>query len=173
MVGSLINSSGDLDAGGVGKMVKPFPTPPFSYKLYPQTFPRWGRIRVMDNLLSLEQQITFLYTPDLASTSHFYEEIMGLDLALDQGTCRIYHTAPYAYLGVCERADAVIDPGNIIFTLVTPDVDEWYLMLKEKGVQFEKPPDLNPRYQIYHCFLRDPNGYLIEIQRFEDPRWVG
>ncbi|MGC9334228.1 MAG: VOC family protein, partial [Anaerolineae bacterium] len=19
---------------------------------------------------------------------------------------------------------------------------------------------------IYHCFLRDPNGYLIEIQRF-------
>jgi hypothetical protein len=24
---------------------------------------------------------------------------------------------------------------------------------------------------IYHCFLRDPNGYLIEIQRFLDPAW--
>jgi len=24
----------------------------------------------------------------------------------------------------------------------------------------------------FYCFLRDPNGYLIEIQRFEDPRWT-
>jgi hypothetical protein len=34
-----------------------------------------------------------------------------------------------------------------------------------------KPPTYNERYQIYHLFARDPNGYLIEIQRFEDPRW--
>ena len=26
---------------------------------------------------------------------------------------------------------------------------------------------------IYHCFLRDPNGYLIEIQRFLNPAWHG
>jgi catechol 2,3-dioxygenase-like lactoylglutathione lyase family enzyme len=119
----------------------------------------------------IDQQITFLYTADLATTARFYEDIMGLDLALDQGSCRIYLTASNAYLGICKRLDAVIDPGNVIFTLVTPDVDGWYEMLKEKGVAFEKPPALNPRYQIYHCFLRDPNGYLIEIQRFEDPRW--
>ena len=127
----------------------------------------------MDNQLSINQQITFLYTTNLASTVHFYEEIMELDLALDQGTCRIYHTATNAYLGICERADIILDPENIIFTLVTHDVDGWYAMLKKKGVQFEKPPALNPRYQIYHCFLREPNGYLIEIQRFEDPRWEG
>ena len=123
----------------------------------------------MNDKLPLDQQITFLYTPDLASTARFYEEIMGLELALDQGACRIYHSASNAYLGFCERADMVVDSGNIIFTLVTPDVDGWYQMLVEKGVAFEKPPALNPRYQIYHCFLRDPNGYLIEIQRFEDP----
>lgn len=39
------------------------------------------------------------------------------------------------------------------------------------GIVFEKS-QLNPRYAIYHCFLRDPSGYLIEIQRFEDPRWA-
>jgi catechol 2,3-dioxygenase-like lactoylglutathione lyase family enzyme len=126
----------------------------------------------MNNKLSINQQITFLYTPDLVKTSRFYEEVMGFVLALDQGTCRIYHTAPNAYLGICKRIDAEIDPGNVIFTLVTPDVDRWYEMLKNKGVRFEKPPALNPNYRIYHCFLRDPNGYLIEIQRFEDPRWV-
>ena len=35
------------------------------------------------------------------------------------------------------------------------------------------PPALNPEYGIYHCFLRDPNGYLVEIQRFLDPSWAG
>jgi hypothetical protein len=34
----------------------------------------------------IDQQITFLYTPDLTSTSQFYENVMGLPLALDQGT---------------------------------------------------------------------------------------
>ena len=119
----------------------------------------------------IDQQITFLYTPDLANTALFYEETIGLRLALDQGACRIYSTAPNAYLGICERIDALIDPSNVIFTLVTPDVDGWYEMLKEKGVAFEKSPSFNPRFHIYHCFLRDPNGYLIEIQRFEDTEW--
>jgi catechol 2,3-dioxygenase-like lactoylglutathione lyase family enzyme len=27
----------------------------------------------------------------------------------------------------------------------------------------------NRDYDICHCFLRDPNGYLIEIQRFLHP----
>ena len=119
----------------------------------------------------IQQQITFLYTPNLSASSRFYEDTMGFNLALDQGTCRIYFTAPNAYLGICERADIEVDPANVIFTLVTADVDGWHEKLKEKGVEFEKPPALNPHYQIYHCFLRDPNGYLIEIQRFEDPRW--
>ena len=118
----------------------------------------------------IAQQITFLYTPDLTATARFYENIIGLELVLDQGTCRIYATAPNSYLGFCERIPAA-DPKSIIFTLVTPDVDGWYGFLKEQGVVFEKPPAYNPQYQIYHCFLRDPNGYLIEIQRFEDPRW--
>jgi catechol 2,3-dioxygenase-like lactoylglutathione lyase family enzyme len=120
---------------------------------------------------SIEQQITFLYTPDLSGTAHFYEQMMGLDLVLDQGTCRIYATAPNAFLGFCERAETKIDPAAVIFTFVTEDVDGWYAKLKDEGIEFEKPPALNPQYQIYHCFLRDPNGYLIEIQRFEDPRW--
>lgn len=123
------------------------------------------------NKLAIEQQITFLYTANLVETARFFEDILDLKLALDQGSCRIYVTAAHAYLGICERANTKIDPSAIIFTLVTQDVDGWYEKLTEKGVVFEKPPELNPRYQIYHCFLRDPNGYLIEIQRFEDPRW--
>lgn len=124
--------------------------------------------------LPIDGQITFLYTRDLAGTARFYEEILGLPLKLDQGTCRIYQVSPGGYLGFCQREETPAAPSDpdrrqVIVTLVTPDVDGWYRHLRERGVAFEKPPAENPQYRIYHCFLRDPNGYLIEIQRFLHP----
>jgi catechol 2,3-dioxygenase-like lactoylglutathione lyase family enzyme len=114
--------------------------------------------------------ITFCYTRDLKRTALFYEQVLGLPLVLDQGGCRIYRVSQAAYFGFCER-DEVGSGKGIILTLVTDDVDGWYEKLSGSGVEFEKKPALNADYKIYHCFLRDPNGYLVEIQRFEDPRW--
>lgn len=116
-----------------------------------------------------EQQVTFLYTTDLAATSYFYEKLIGLPLALDQGACRIYQVSADGFLGFCEREGAT--PSGVIVTFVTQDVDGWYERLSARGVAFEKAPTFNPLYNIYHCFLRDPNGYLLEIQRFHDPAW--
>jgi len=121
----------------------------------------------------VEHQITFLYTRDLASTAHFYEDVLGLQLALDQGDCRIYRVARRGFLGFCEREDAPDHPRGVILTIVSQEVDRWYLYLRDQGVSFEKEPTLNPDYGIYHCLLRDPNGYLLEIQRFDDAAWDG
>jgi catechol 2,3-dioxygenase-like lactoylglutathione lyase family enzyme len=117
-------------------------------------------------------QIVFLFTQDLPATAQFYEQLLGLELALDQGNCRIYRVTANSYVGFCERAKSETAQDGIILTLVTPDVDAWYERLSSLGVRFEKPPAFNPRYRIYHCFLRDPNGYMLEIQRFEDPAWL-
>lgn len=118
-----------------------------------------------------DAQITFCYTRDLAGTARFYEDVLALPLALDQGGCRIYRTAGGAYLGFCGREDAA-RPAGVILTLVTDDVDGWHEKLAAAGVEFEKAPAHNPDYGIYHCFFRDPNGYLLEIQRFDDPDWA-
>ena len=118
-----------------------------------------------------DQQVTFLYTRDLDATARFYEETMGLPLVLDQGTCRIYRVSADGFVGFCQRAEAPEEPAGIIVTLVTEDVDGWFARLRERGVAFEKAPALNPAYNIYHCFLRDPNGYLLEIQSFRDAAW--
>lgn len=117
-----------------------------------------------------DAQITFCYTLDFESTTHFYEKLLGLPLALDQGKCRIYQVSDGAFIGICQSEKAP-DADGVILTLVSDDVDWWYAQLVGRGVQFEKAPALNPKFNIYHCFLRDPNGYLIEIQRFEDPDW--
>ena len=114
--------------------------------------------------------VTFCYTSRFKETIKFYEEVLGLPLVLDQGRCRIYRVSQNGYLAFCRDTDPPSAQG-IIITLVTDDVDGWYDNLIAKGVGFEKSPRHNPDFRIYHCFLRDPNGYLIEIQRFEDPKW--
>lgn len=120
----------------------------------------------------IEHYTTFLYTNDLAATAHFYEDLMGLQLALDQGDCRIYRIAEHGFLGFCEREEAPASPGGVILTIISQQVDLWYHYLGDQGVVFDVEPTYNPQYEIYHCFLKDPNGYLVEIQRFEDPGWA-
>jgi catechol 2,3-dioxygenase-like lactoylglutathione lyase family enzyme len=123
---------------------------------------------------AIDTQITFIYTSDLARSTAFYEKTIGFQLWLDQGSCRIYHVSGSGLLGICQASDTskgAASEGpqrNVILTLVTEDVDGWYAHLRNQGVAFEKPPQQNDTYRIYHCFLRDPDGYLIEIQRFLD-----
>ena len=121
--------------------------------------------------MKIDSHIVFLATSDLTRTAQFYEETLGLSLALDQGKCRIYRVAREAYIGFCEQEDPPSVEG-VIITIVTQQVDEYCDLLRTRGVVFEKEPTTNPHYKIYHCFLKDPNGYLVEIQRFDDPRWA-
>lgn len=116
--------------------------------------------------MNFEQSITFLHTGDLEATTRFYAGTLGLPLVRDQGVCRIFRAAPSAYLGFCTHLDAS-RPDGIILTFVVEDVDGWYERLLARGVEFVQPPTYNPRYQIRHCFFKDPNGYLLEIQRFD------
>ncbi len=119
---------------------------------------------------TIQQQVTFLHTAVLAETAVFYQTILGLPLVLDQGVCQIFQAAPNAFLGFCQHLEAA-KPEGVILTLVADDVDGWHDYLRAQGVPIEKPPTLYERFNIYHCFFRDPNGYLLEIQRFLDPAW--
>lgn len=122
--------------------------------------------------LPVDSQITFLYTRDLKKSAHFYENILGLSLAVDQGSCRIYHVAGRkAYFGICERDTAPENPVGIIFTFVTQDVDAWYERITSHGWECEYAPRTNETYNIYHFFVKDPNGYLLEVQRFAEVDW--
>jgi catechol 2,3-dioxygenase-like lactoylglutathione lyase family enzyme len=89
---------------------------------------------------------------------------------LDQGGCRIYRVSSDGFLGICYRQQPV-NPDGVIVTLVSDDVDEWYRFLNSRHIVVEKPPTHNATYNIYHLFVRDPNGYLIEIQTFLDQSW--
>ncbi len=119
-----------------------------------------------------DQQVTFLYTADFTRSITFYGGILGLPLALDQGACQIFRVSRDSFLGICQCAPpASATPEGIIVTLVSDDVDGWYERLKASGVGIDAPPSKNETFNIYHFFLRDPDGYKLEIQCFLDPAW--
>ena len=120
---------------------------------------------------ALQAQIIFLGTHDLDKTSEFYEQILGLRLTVDQGSCRIYQVAHGAVLGFCAR-NRVRTDNDVVISLVTEDVHGLYEELKLQGVQIEQEPVYSPEFKIYHCFFRDPNGYRLEAQCFEDRGWM-
>lgn len=117
----------------------------------------------------ITQQITFLHAQNLAETRHFYSDILGLQLARDQASCLIFQVTQDAYLGFCEHIEPIPPGRKVILTLVSEDIDGWYAELKSNHQDLIDPPRFNERYQIYHFFIPDPNGYWIEIQRFDQP----
>ncbi|MEA2010341.1 MAG: VOC family protein [Actinomycetota bacterium] len=120
--------------------------------------------------MTADAQITFLPSSDLQRSRTFYERILGLVLVTDQGMCHIYRVAKGAFLGVCER-ETVTPTDGVIVTLVSDGVDGWCDQIIEAGGTIERGPEHSERFGIYHAFLRDPDGNLLEIQRFDDPEW--
>lgn len=116
-------------------------------------------------MTGFDAQITFLYVADLTRSATFYGDVLGLELARDQGPCLIYRVAGPAYLGLCDHRPP--DPGGVIVTLVDDDVDGWAARLAAAGLEVEGPTH-NDRFALYHLFVRDPDGHLVEIQRFDD-----
>ena len=120
----------------------------------------------------IDQQVTWVYTADLPGTAPFYADILGLELVLDQGQCRIFRAGADSFIGVCHaRPGRHVEPKGVVFTFVTPDVDGWHARLKAKGVASLEEPQRSEACNVYAFFVRDPNGYLLEFQQFLDPAW--
>ena len=110
--------------------------------------------------------VTFLPAADLDRSHRFYNEVLGLELWLDQGTCRIYRVNDGALVGLCRHIEPRPAAG-VITTLVTEDVDGWYERLVGAGAAIEDGPDHNETFGIYHFYVTDPDGNRLEVQRFD------
>ncbi len=122
---------------------------------------------------ALESLIAFLPTRDLEAAHRFWNGLVGLELALDQGACRIYRVADGGYIGFCASGEPPQPAGRVVLTLVTPDVEDWHRRLVAAGVPTDGEPRLNERFRIFHFYAEAPDGYRLEVQRFEDTRWPG
>ena len=113
--------------------------------------------------------ITFLYYKDIPTVAKFYEEVLGLKLVIDQGFAKIYKVTGVAHIGIVDETRGYhkanpIKPVEI--TLLVTDVDAWYRRVLSMGViPLSEPRDLEtPHLRMF--LMQDPEGYVIEIQKF-------
>ena len=111
--------------------------------------------------------ITFIYCRDLPRAMRFYEDVMGLALAIDQGWCKIYRLCGAAHLGLVDETRGMhrwTEEKPVQICLQVADVDDWYAYIK--GLQAEAVSEMfeNDRLGIRAFVFDDPEGYQIEIQ---------
>lgn len=111
--------------------------------------------------------ITFFYYRDLPRAMRFYEEILGLPLAIDQGWCKIYRLCPGAHVGLVDETRgmnrwAAVKPVQLC--LRVPAVDDWYAYAQAKALDNLSKLFENDALGIRAFVFTDPEGYQIEIQ---------
>jgi catechol 2,3-dioxygenase-like lactoylglutathione lyase family enzyme len=119
--------------------------------------------------------VSFLPTDDLERTDAFYRGLLGLELVRDQGLCRIYRASAGSgaadggsYWGFCNRGYVAPADVRIVLTLLVPDVAATHAVLVARGASPEGPPRHSEAFAVTSFFVRDPNGYLVEFQRFDE-----
>ncbi len=111
--------------------------------------------------------ITFLYYRDLPTAMRFYEDILGLPLAIDQGWCKIYEICPGAHVGLVDETRGMNkwQPVKTVQLCIrVPDVDAWYAYAKEENLPDLSELFINDEIGIRAFVFNDPEGYQIEIQ---------
>lgn len=122
-----------------------------------------------------ELAITFFYYRDLAAAMRFYEEILGLPLAIDQGWCKIYQICPGAHVGLVDEAKGMnkwAADKPVQLCLRVPDVGAWYVYAQDRGLDNLSELFINDEIGIRAFVFTDPEGYQIEIQSATRPDYL-
>jgi predicted enzyme related to lactoylglutathione lyase len=115
----------------------------------------------------VELAITFLYYRDLPAAMDFYETVLGLELAIDQGWSKIYRIAGQAHVGLVDETRGMqraSEQKPVQICLRVADVDAWY-----DWIQNNEAKGLTRMFESTELGIRafafnDPEGYQIEIQ---------
>lgn len=116
--------------------------------------------------------ITFFYYRDLPAAMAFYEDVMGLALAIDQGWCKIYSICPGAHVGLVDETRgmnkwAAVKPVQLCIRV--EDVDAWFACATHLKLDNLSDLFVNDALGIRAFVFTDPEGYQIEMQTATRP----
>lgn len=121
----------------------------------------------------IDQQLVFIYSEDPTASIAFYRDVMGLEEVLDQdGQCRIFRVTANSFLGICRRREGrSITRDGVVLSFVTDEVEAWHQHLLAQDVEVLGAPKESTAFKVHGFFARDPDGHLIEFQRFLGTGW--
>jgi predicted enzyme related to lactoylglutathione lyase len=119
----------------------------------------------------VQANIVFLYYRDVPAAQRFYEDVIGLTLAVDQGFSKIYQVSPTSFIGLVDESQGLhraSEAKAVTVSFVTEQIDEWYAYLQSKGVKMRGPIGNATRHPTRGFVAYDPEGYYLEFERFLD-----
>lgn len=124
--------------------------------------------------------ITFIYTSSWDASRRFYQDDLALTVLFDKGDV-LFFALPGgrgSTLGLVRQGISAANPppcdaqtagrDSVMLCLLTSDVSGWHEKLVKLGHPSVQAPQDNPGFGICNALLRDPGGYLIELQQFLD-----
>ncbi|WP_300009577.1 VOC family protein [uncultured Roseobacter sp.] len=111
--------------------------------------------------------ITFQYYRDLPTAMRFYEDVLGFELAIDQGWSKIYRIDGQAHVGLVDETRGMKnwrEEKTVQVCLRVPDVDAWYAWAEANKVDGLSEMFDSVELGIRAFVMNDPEGYQIEVQ---------
>ncbi|RMA42894.1 VOC family protein [Rhodophyticola porphyridii] len=97
----------------------------------------------------------------------FYETVLGLKLAIDQGWSKIYRIAGQAHVGLVDETRGMqraSEQKPVQICLRVADVDAWYDWIRTSEAKGLTRMFDSTELGIRAFAFNDPEGYQIEIQ---------
>jgi predicted enzyme related to lactoylglutathione lyase len=121
----------------------------------------------------------FLTVADIARSAHYYEKVFGAQiLSMGDGNAPAYLQLANFWMilnvggGPTQDKPTVTlstpDPNHInsFMNFRVADIQACYELWKSRGAEFITEPI--PKYGEIRCYIRDPDGYIIEVGQSTD-----
>ncbi|QKW09923.1 VOC family protein [Streptomyces sp. NA04227] len=114
----------------------------------------------------------FLTVADVPRSRAFYRDVLGGEVVLDENPCIVKLANGWLIMNpgggpTPDKPDVTLrpptDPGTAtsFLNIRVADIEQCYRDWRGKGAEFLTPP-IDRKAEI-RCYLRDPDGYLIEV----------
>ena len=114
----------------------------------------------------------FLIVRDVARSRAFYSDVLGGEVVLEENPCTVKLANSWIIMnpgggptpdkpGISVVNYEADNTTSIFLNLRVADIDACYKEWSERGAEFVTPPiDRGPEIR---CYMRDPDGYMIEV----------
>lgn len=114
----------------------------------------------------------FLTVGDVPRSRAFYADVLGGRVVLDENPCIVKVANSWIIMNpgggpTDDKPDVVLrtprDPNTVsgFLNVRVADIHDFYAAARAKGAEFLTPP-IDRRAEL-RCYMRDPDGYLIEV----------
>ena len=127
-----------------------------------------GNFRTMRDF-GIRASNLFLYYKDLDRATRFYQQTLGMEIVADYQMARIFRMTADSYLILVDATKGmhtVDEPKSVAVALLTDQLEGWHAYLATKGIAPRSPFAPKPGRAHDGFVIEDPEGYLLEFERF-------